>query len=135
MNRFDIRSRGRHEDAQDKLLSMIIALRTTVDVREKFGTVQRQNVIATVQAVRPGIQACHSLERDIYKGDGHDDGRMYIEEPRYMNHVELVEWLTLLSMHMRTSDPTEWLTIDKLHEGERLVNALDNCRERLVFDR
>lgn len=146
MNRMSDHNRGtraRHHDAQMALLRMIIELRiTVVEAHENIGTLQRENIVNTIHLYRPGIQECYDFVDDILKTL--DRPRSLMEE-RLMRHVELVKWLTDLSIDVQLlaapdaeavrQRPFRPISAERLDEGERLVDALDECRERVVWFR
>lgn len=145
MNRMSDRNwgtRARHHEAQMALLRMIAELRITVDAGERMGTVQQRHIIETIHQHRPGIQECYDGFEDTLKTL---DKPYNLMEDRLMRHIELVSWLNNLSVDVKLMSvpDAERLplhrsrTIDtaRLDEGKRLVNRLDECRERLVFYR
>lgn len=139
MNRISDVNRGtraKHHEAQMQLLRTIADLRITLDAGESIGKVQRNQAILTISSVRPDIQHCYEGFEDILKNIA---PRNLIEE-RLTKHMELVSWLTNLNVEMKLIEagtPTKGatVTVARLNEGERLVIALDSCRERVVFFR
>lgn len=135
MHRIDpsrLLSRPKHDASQTALLNVIAELRQTLEANEPIGVVQREGTLSILSTAREDIERCRSrLNRMV----------MSVADETIMNHMEMLSWINALSLDLKLAQkglhveqyPLP-ITSARLDEGQRLVRALDSCRERARFD-